>query len=192
MDALFEPLFGATAVGAATDSAAWVAALAQVETALARACVGVGLLDLPTALDIGAAAEAVARIDPGELGQAAVAGGNPVIPFVARLREEVRGRAGEQAAAGVHLGATSQDVLDTAMMLIASRGLGVITALIGDCADTCAALAREHRDTAMTGRTLLQRSKISWNPCTGVPLSRDFTARSCSLPPKKRVVYEPN
>jgi 3-carboxy-cis,cis-muconate cycloisomerase len=158
MDALFEPIFGATAIGAATDARAWLAALAEVETALARAAVRAGRLDLPAALEIGAAAEALARTDPAELGQAALAGGNPVIPFVTRLREAVGNRAGAEAAAGVHLGATSQDVLDTAMMLVAHRGLGVITAGLADCADTCAALARQHRETAMAGRTLLQRA----------------------------------
>ncbi len=158
MDALFEPISGATAIGAATDARAWLAALAEVETALARAAVRAGRLELPVALEIGAAAEALARTDPAELGQAAVAGGNPVIPFVDRLRDEVTRRAGAEVAAGVHLGATSQDVLDTAMMLVAARGLGVLTAGLADCADTCAALARQHRDTAMAGRTLLQQA----------------------------------
>ena len=54
--ALFDPLFGATAVDAALDDRAWLAALCEVETALARACAQVGLIPLPVALEIGAAA----------------------------------------------------------------------------------------------------------------------------------------
>lgn len=156
MSDLFDPIFGMTAVEAAVDDRAWLSALCEVETALARACARSGLIDLGTALEVGAAADALARRDPAELGRAAQADGNPVIPLVRDLRAAVGERAGETAADAVHLGATSQDILDTAAMLITSRALGVITADVGDAADHAAALARAHRDTAMTGRTLLQ------------------------------------
>ncbi|HEV7203529.1 MAG TPA: 3-carboxy-cis,cis-muconate cycloisomerase [Jatrophihabitans sp.] len=158
MSVLFDPVFGMTAVDAAVDDRAWLAALCEVETALARACARAGLVDLGTALEIGAAADALARRDPAELGRAAQADGNPVIPLVRELRAAVGERAGEEAADAVHLGATSQDILDTAAMLITSRALGVIGADLGDAADHAAALARAHRDTAMTGRTLLQHA----------------------------------
>lgn len=156
--ALFGPLFGTTAVDAAVDDRAWLAALCEVETALARACVQAGLVDLATALEIGAAAQAISGSDPADLGARAEAGGNPVIPLVTALRDEVRRRAGQAAPDAVHYGATSQDVLDTAAMLVASRALGVIGADIDDCAKRAAALARIHRDTPMTGRTLLQHA----------------------------------
>ena len=154
---LFDPILGTTAVAAATDDRAWLAALCEVETALARACARAGLVDLPTALEIGAAAEQISRSDPADLGRAAVAGGNPVIPLVDRLRAAVAARGGDPAA--VHLGATSQDVLDTASMLIAHRALGVILADIAECSGAAARLARAHRDTPMAGRTLLQRAR---------------------------------
>jgi 3-carboxy-cis,cis-muconate cycloisomerase len=158
MSVLFDPVFGMTAVDAATDDRAWVAALCETETALARACSRAGLVELPAALEVGAAAEALKSMDPDDLGRDAVADGNPVVPLVRRLREAVTARGGDSAAEAVHLGATSQDILDTAAMLITSRALGVIYGDVRDCADHTAALARAHRDTVMIGRTLLQQA----------------------------------
>jgi 3-carboxy-cis,cis-muconate cycloisomerase len=154
--ALFDGVFGTTAVVAATDDAAIVDALCEAETGLARACARAGLIDLAAALEIAAACDAVRRLDSSELARRSVAGGNPVIPLVTELRARVEKRAGAEAARGVHLGATSQDILDTALMLVSSRALGVITAGLGECSMAIAALAREHRDTPMAGRTLLQ------------------------------------
>ncbi|HEY2983368.1 MAG TPA: lyase family protein, partial [Jatrophihabitantaceae bacterium] len=150
---LFDPIFGASAVVAATDDRAWLRALCEVEAALARACARVGVVELETAARITTAADGLSRSDPAELGRAAAADGNPVIPLVAALRAA----AGEDAAA-VHLGATSQDVLDTATMLIAHRALAAIVADLSACSSSCARLARDHRDTPMAGRTLLQQA----------------------------------
>ncbi len=150
---LFDPIFGASAVVAATDDRAWLGALCEVEAALARACARVGIVGPETAARITTAAAELSRSDPAELGRAAAASGNPVIPLVAALRAVV----GEDAAA-VHLGATSQDVLDTASMLIAYRALAGIIADLSACGSSCARLARDHRDTPMAGRTLLQQA----------------------------------
>ena len=152
MGELFDPLFGQTAIAAATDDHAWLSALCETEAALARACARAGLIDLAAAMEIARAADELGRSDPADVGRAAVAGGNPVIPLVAMLRARVPA----EAADAVHLGATSQDILDTAMMLVAHRALGVLLGDLDDCANTSAALARAHRDTAMAGRTLLQ------------------------------------
>jgi 3-carboxy-cis,cis-muconate cycloisomerase len=155
---LFDPIFGSTAVDSAVDDRAWLAALCEVETALARACASAGVIELATALEIGAAAQMLSTTDPADLGRRAVAGGNPVIPLVSSLRAAVRERAGDEAAAAVHLGATSQDILDSAMMLVAARALGGIGAELSACADRAAALAHHHRDTPMIGRTLMQQA----------------------------------
>ncbi len=156
---LLDGVFGAVAVATATDDRALLDALCEAETALARACTRAGLIDLATALEIGVACDQVrATLAPAELGRRAVAGGNPVIPLVAELRRVVEERSGPDAAAAVHLGATSQDVLDTALMLVASRAAGVILGDLGDCANAAAALARSHRDTSMAARTLLQQA----------------------------------
>jgi 3-carboxy-cis,cis-muconate cycloisomerase len=155
---LFDGIFGTTAVVAATDDSAIVEALCETETALARAGTRAGLIELPVALEIAAACDAVRSLNPAELARRSVSGGNPVIPLVAELRARVEARAGAGAARAVHLGATSQDVLDTTLMLVASRALGVIVADVSECASAIAGLARDHRDTPMSGRTLLQQA----------------------------------
>lgn len=62
------------------------------------------------------------------------------------------------AGPSVHLGATSQDILDTAGMLIAAQALRPLLADLAACAEQAARLAREHRDTRMIGRTLLRQA----------------------------------
>jgi 3-carboxy-cis,cis-muconate cycloisomerase len=153
---LFDGAFGTTAVVAATDDVALVDAMCEAETALARACARAGLIELPVALEVAAGCEVVRAMDPTHLSRRAASGGNPVIPLVTELRRVVAERAGGEAAAAVHLGATSQDILDTALMLVAHRALGVILADLAECASAVAGLAAEHRTTPMSGRTLLQ------------------------------------
>jgi 3-carboxy-cis,cis-muconate cycloisomerase len=153
---LFDGIFGATAIP--TDDGAVLAAMCEAETALARACARAGLITLPTALEIGAVCAELHAMDVAELGRRSVAGGNPVIPLVAEIRARVEARAGSEAAQAVHLGATSQDILDTALMLVVKQALGVIVADLAECGDTCARLAREHRGTPMSARTLLQQA----------------------------------
>src|SRR5205823_6965066 len=69
-----------------------------------------------------------------------------------------RARLPESARAHLHRGATSQDVLDTAMMLVARRGLELLAADLAGVAAAAAALARKHRATVMPARTLLQQA----------------------------------
>jgi 3-carboxy-cis,cis-muconate cycloisomerase len=80
--------------------------------------------------------------------------GNPVVPLVRALTAA----AGDPAAAHVHRGATSQDVLDTALVLVARRALVPVLADLHAAADSAAGLARAHRATPMAGRTLLQQA----------------------------------
>jgi 3-carboxy-cis,cis-muconate cycloisomerase len=155
MSDLWDPLFGRTAVAAMTNDTAWLVALCDAEAALGTACAKSGLLDAATAQSIADACRQVAEsADPAELGGEAAADGNPVIPLV----RAIRSRVGEAAAQSVHLGATSQDILDTAAMLVARRALTVILESMQVAAEACAVLAREPRDTVMIGRTLLQRA----------------------------------
>jgi len=65
---------------------------------------------------------------------------------------------GEPAAGFVHLGATSQDVMDTAAMLVSRRAVAVVDRELASAARACAALAEEHRGTLMPARTLLQQA----------------------------------
>ena len=135
------------------DDRAWLQAMLDVEAALARACATEGLVPREAADAIAAACDA-ARFDAAALGQAAAAFALPVIPLVHALREIV----GEQAAPYVHHGATSQDVLDTAAMLVARRALVPLVEDAAAAASAAARLADAHRATVVVGRTLLQRA----------------------------------
>ena len=94
------------------------------------------------------------HFDGGEIGRQSALTGNPVPALVRALSERLP--AGPREA--VHRGATSQDIIDTAMMLLARRGIDGISADLAAAADCAAALARTHAATVMAGRTLLQQA----------------------------------
>ncbi|MGH3323909.1 MAG: lyase family protein, partial [Streptomyces sp.] len=81
-------------------------------------------------------------------------GGNPVIPLVADLAAA----AGPEADPYVHRGATSQDILDTALMLVAARTLDAVLPDLIRTERELAMVAAEHRDTPLPGRTLTQHA----------------------------------
>jgi 3-carboxy-cis,cis-muconate cycloisomerase len=150
---LFTSIFVPETVRDAVSDAAWVRAMLDAEAALAAAEADIGIVPRASAEAIAKAC-ARAELEPGELGVAARPAGNPVPALVRALREAVGG----DAAQAVHLGATSQDVLDSAAMLVAHRALGPILAELDGVASACARIAREHRRTVMAGRTLLQQA----------------------------------
>ncbi len=130
-----------------------VQAMLDAEAALAAACADVGLVPRTAADEIAAACRAE-LYDAGALAADARAAGNPAIPLVKALTA----RLSPAAAAHVHRGATSQDIIDTAMSLTARRSLPGVAADLRRAGDRCAALALEHRMTPMPGRTLLQQA----------------------------------
>jgi 3-carboxy-cis,cis-muconate cycloisomerase len=149
----FAPLFVPEEIAAAVSDRAWLAAMLDAERALARAGAATGVIP-----DHAAGAIA-ARCDPelydvGALARAGRAAGNPVEPLVRAMRDGL----GDEEAGFVHWGATSQDILDSAAMLVAKRALAPIAAWLGEAADACATLARNHRATPIAGRTLLQQA----------------------------------
>jgi len=152
-DALFGPSLSTELMLATVSDRAWVQAMLDVEAALARAESRIGLIP-PTAADGIAGHCRVDEFDVAQLGRAAVRSANPVIPLVNALRAAVP----YDAAPYVHHGATSQDVLDTAMMLIARRGLELVLADLERAAAAAATLADRHRATVMAARTLLQQA----------------------------------
>ncbi len=152
-DALFGPSLSTDLMLVTVSDRAWVQAMLDVEAALARAESRIGLI--PAAAADGIASHCrVDEFDVAQLGKAAVRSANPVIPLVNALRAAVS----QDSAPYVHRGATSQDILDTAMMLIARRGLDLILADLEQAAATAAALADRHRATVMAARTLLQQA----------------------------------
>lgn len=153
---LLAPGVAGSAAEAATGDAAFLQAMLDAEAALTRAWCAAG--QAPDA--VGEAVTAAARADAFDVRDLALrarAHGNPVIPLVAGLRAGVQ-RAHPEAAAFVHRGATSQDVLDTAVMLMAARTLRLVVADLARTADALARLAAAHRDTPMAGRTLTQQA----------------------------------
>ena len=150
-DGLFAGVFGRGGVD--VSDAAWLRAMLDTEAALARALERAGL----AASGAGAAVTAAARpdrFDPAELGRRAALTGNPV-PALARA---LTGLLPGPAAEAVHKGATSQDIIDTAMMLLARDALDAIGASLSAAARAAAGLAAGHTGTVMAGRTLLQQA----------------------------------
>jgi 3-carboxy-cis,cis-muconate cycloisomerase len=152
-EGLLSPLFGATEVDAELSDRALLAAMLDVEAALARACAAAGAVPVSAAEAITAACDA-GDFDIAALGRAAVDAGNPVVPLVRALGERIGG----EAESWVHHGATSQDVLDTALMLVARRATAPLLRDLGAAADRCAELAETHRLTVQVGRTLGQQA----------------------------------
>ncbi|GAB3465557.1 3-carboxy-cis,cis-muconate cycloisomerase [Streptomonospora sediminis] len=150
---LYGGIFGRGGAAAETGDRAWLQALLDAEAALARAHARIGLIAPEHAAAITAACVAE-NFDAAALGAAAAGSGNPVVPLVAELTRRVGG----DAARHIHHGATSQDIMDTAAMLISRRAGAAITARTDAAAERLAALAAEHRGTVMAGRTLLQQA----------------------------------
>lgn len=157
------------------DDHALLRAMLDVEAAWVRVLRDLGA----TTDDVVRAVAAATRAEHHDLAHIAAgteAGGNPVIPMLASLRSAliedarsgpesalsiegegpIEGTVAREAAAVVHRGLTSQDVLDTALMLLAHRALGRLEEHVGRTADAAATLADRHRATIQTARTLGQ------------------------------------
>jgi 3-carboxy-cis,cis-muconate cycloisomerase len=171
----FGPIFVPAAIREAVADAAWLAAMLDAERALASAEARVGAVPADAAATIAQECEP-GRFDLDALLEQGRRVGNPAEPLVRALRDRVGG----DAAQWVHYGATSQDVLDTAAMLVARRATGLLVGELDGAAAACARLAEEHRETSMAGRTLLQQAvpttfgakAAAWLIALQVPLER--------------------
>jgi len=150
---LFEGIYARGGAAAEVSDEAWLQALLDVEAALAHACASEELIPAQAAEEIAGACRAE-RFDARAIGREAAHHATPVVPLVRALR----GLVGENVAGYVHLGATSQDILDTAAMLIAQRALRPLLEDVGGAADAAAWLTERYRGTPMVGRTLLQQA----------------------------------
>jgi 3-carboxy-cis,cis-muconate cycloisomerase len=139
--------------GVEAGDAAWLQAMLDAEAGLARALERAGLAPAGAGEAVTAAARA-GNFNPNELGGLAALTGNPVPGLARALARQVP----QTAVSAVHRGATSQDIVDTAAMLLAKRAIGVIAADLARAADAAAGLAAAHRDSIMIGRTLLQQA----------------------------------
>jgi len=149
---LLSPVRAGTPVEAAVCDRAWLQAMLDAEAALARAQARLGTVPKPAA-DIITRAARADRFDARALALASRETANPVVGLVQALTRAVAVQ-DEGAAEYVHRGSTSQDVLDTGAMLVTARALRLLRADLARIADALGALALEHRDTLMAGRTL--------------------------------------
>lgn len=147
---MFDALFTPDRVLAATAPEAWVDALVHFECELAAAQEQLGMLP-PGSAELVARAAGRANLTPSRLGADGRASGNPVIALVRAVDA-----AGGEGPVPVHHGATSQDAMDSAAMLVARQACELVLEDLDAATDACAALARRYRDTPMTARTLLQ------------------------------------
>ncbi|GAA3143062.1 3-carboxy-cis,cis-muconate cycloisomerase [Streptomyces rameus] len=153
---LLSPVRAGCPAETATSDGACLQALLDAEAGLARAQARLGTVPERAAVVITSAARAE-RFDARSLALAARAAANPVVALVRALAEAVAGQ-DPDAAHFVHQGSTSQDVLDTGLMLVAARTTELILADLARTADALAALAERHRDTPMAARTLGQHA----------------------------------
>jgi 3-carboxy-cis,cis-muconate cycloisomerase len=126
------------------------------EAALARAEARVGVIPAESAAPIAASCDA-ARIDLPALENAAALAGNLAIPLVKQLTAAVAQR-DKDAAKYVHWGATSQDVIDTGLVLQLRNALNLIDADLAQLANALAQQAQRYRHTPMVGRTWMQHA----------------------------------
>lgn len=153
---LLSPMWAGTRVAALTGDHAVVQAMLDVELAWVEVLAGAGWVPDSAVAPVAAAADAQLYDLPGIAARSA-GGGNPLIPLLADLRTEIS-RTDPDAAAAVHRGATSQDIVDTSLMLLARRSVAVISADLHIAADALADLADTHRSTLCVARTLTQHS----------------------------------
>ena len=137
----------------AISDRAWVAALLEAERALVNAQALTGTVPAPAAAAISAACDPN-LYDPQALAEQGRASGTPVVPLVEALRERV----GPDHAEWVHRGATSQDIVDSAAMLVVRDALRLVDDELQGAADACARLAEAHRTTPIAARTFLQQA----------------------------------
>jgi 3-carboxy-cis,cis-muconate cycloisomerase len=151
---LIESLATTEPLAALFEDASVLAAMLRFEAALARAEAAAGIIP-------ASAAEAIARcadvdgFDGAVLAREAQRAGTVAIPLIKELTERVRS-VDADAARYVHWGATSQDVVDTALVLLLARAHALLETDHRRLVQGLAALSEEHRDTVLLGRTLLQ------------------------------------
>jgi 3-carboxy-cis,cis-muconate cycloisomerase len=141
--------------GPVADDAAWLRAMLAAESALARALERAGLASPGAGAAVTAAAAEPAAFDIAELSQSSALTGNPVPGLARALTRLVSDPA---AKAAVHKGATSQDIMDTAAMLLARDAIDAAADSLSGAAAAAARLADAHRGSLMIGRTLLQQA----------------------------------
>ena len=156
--ALFDRFLSTPAMTEVFGEVAVVQAMLDFEAALARAQAAEGVIPGTAAGPIVAACR-VERFDLDAIVRDGSVTGTLVIPLVKQLTALVA--ADDATAAGfVHWGSTSQDVIDTAMVLATRRAVALIDVRLGDLTNALLKLVDEHGDAPMIGRTLMQPALV--------------------------------
>jgi len=150
---LYRDMFGTEAMRRVFSDEGRLQAWLDTEAALARAQAALGMI--PAA----AAAEITAKAKAGDLDQAAIKAefdrvGFPILPMVHALQKVVSA----ETRRYVHWGSTTQDIIDTGLILQVREGLGLVDAELSAIEAALATLAAAHRDTVMAGRTFGQQA----------------------------------
>ena len=150
---VFGTLYGSDAMRAVFDERGLLQRMLDVEAALARVQARLGIIPADAAAAIGRAAR-VENLDTAELAASVRNVGYPVVGLVQGLSRA----AGEAAGRWTHWGATTQDIMDTALALQMREGLALIRSDLLATIGGLAGQARQHRDSVMPGRTHLQHA----------------------------------
>ncbi|ALN17826.1 3-carboxy-cis,cis-muconate cycloisomerase [Ectopseudomonas mendocina] len=153
---LFDAYFTAPAMRAIFCDAGRVQGMLDFEAALARAEARVGLIPAEAVAPIEAACKAELYDYPA-LAQAIATAGNSAIPLVKALGKRIAA-SNPEAERYVHLGATSQDAMDSGLVLQLRAAIGLLESDLAKLADALAAQAERHIDTPLAGRTWLQQA----------------------------------
>ncbi|RKT45556.1 class-II fumarase/aspartase family protein [Thiocapsa rosea] len=125
----------------------------DVEAAVARTQARLGLIPVGAAEEISRAA-VIERLDLAAMKEEYERVGFPILPLVHQLAKACS----PESARWVHWGATTQDIVDTGLVLQMRDGFGMIEPQIDEVIGAVARLARDHRDTVMAGRTFQQQA----------------------------------
>jgi 3-carboxy-cis,cis-muconate cycloisomerase len=153
-DGLFAAVEARGLVAEAVSDAAVLRAMLRFEGTLARAEAGAGLIPAEHAAAIEEACRGPAP-DVAVLGRESAESGAPVVPLLARLRD----RLAPDVAPSLHLGATTQDVMDTATMIVTAGALHLILDDLSAISERLVHLAEQHHKAPVAGRTLLQHAR---------------------------------
>src|SRR4030081_3058734 len=149
---LFRDAFGTQRMREVFSDFSMISRYAEVESALARAEARCGVIPAEAAKEIAKRTD-VAALDFELLRRETDIVGYPILPLVHQMVKQC-GDAGRY----VHWGATTQDIMDTAVILQVRAGLDIIEADIAELRRILAGLSQRYRDTPMAGRTHLQQA----------------------------------
>ena len=149
---LFRDMFGTEAMRAIFDEHAFLACCTEAEVALATAQARLGIIPEDAAASIAERCNA-ADLDMDRMARETENVGYPILPLVHQLAAQCG-----EAGGYLHWGATTQDIMDLAVVLQVRAGLDLVETMLAKVRDVLAQLARTHRNTPMAGRTHLQHA----------------------------------